>query len=417
MKKINFSAKNLLDNNKVLLLISLIIAFGIWVTVSPQREVAVNCPIKLSTNNSSAEKLGLEIISGKEQTISVTISGKWYNISDVTANDIDISYSFSGVVNSGDYDVAISATKANATDDFTIESVSPEKVTVSMDHIATAEYNIEVSANNIDPSEGCIIGTPIIDNDMGTIKITGPATKIKKLKRVVAEIDDKLTLTESKAFKSELKFYDKNDKEIDISSFTIPYSEVDVIIPLNQTKDVSVKAQFENVPEAYKSKSISYSLSEKSIELVGTIEALEKINSIELEPIDFKNLTTENNKFELELNLPSGVTASNGINKVTVTVDMNGFTSKRFEISKFKSVNSPANMVSNVETKYKSVTVVGPADVINNLEKSDLYIEYDMSKVTGSTGSAIVVGTVKSSKYKTIWGTGDLDVRVNIKNS
>lgn len=417
MKKFKYSLHGLLNNNKFLLVISLLIAIGIWVTVSPQRDMTINCPVTISTKNSSAEKLGLEIIDGKEQTISVTVLGEWYNISELTAEDINISYSFTGVVDPGEYDVAITATKANSTADFTIESVTPEKVKVTMDHISTVTYPIEVVTNNITAEDGLIVGTPIVDNEKGEIEITGPATKLKKLDRVVAEINVEETLSKSKIFTSELKFLNKNGKEIDVTSFTLPYNEVDVIVPINQTKTVDIEAKFVNLPEAYKAKPVSYTVSQNSIELIGTKEALDKIDKIELDPIDYKELTPTNNEFNMKLNLPSGVTTSNGVTDVTVTVNVSGFASKTMSISKFNVVNVKKSTVATVETEYKSVTVVGPRSVINNIENSDVYIECDMSKSAGSSGSVTVEGTVKSSKYKTIWGTGDCDIRIKVKES
>ncbi len=414
MKKISFSLHNLLNNDKVLMVISLIIAFCIWVSVSPQRDLTVNCPVTLSTNNSSAEKLGLEIIDGAEQNISVTVEGKWYNISELTADDITISYSFGGIVDSGDYEVAITATKTSNTADFTITSVAPEKVKVSMDHISTVKYPIEVVTNNITTEDGLIVGTPIIADDKGEITITGPATKLNKLKRVVADVNVEGALSKSQVFTSELKFLNKNDKEMDVTQFTLPYTEVEVTVPINQTKTVPVKAQFKNVPEAYETSTISHSISQESIELIGTKEALSKLESIELEAIDFKELTPDNNQFTINLNLPSGITTSNGITEVTVTVNMSNFATKTLNISNFKTVNLKKNTKASVETSYKSVVVVGPKNVIQNLTASDVYIECDMSNNSGITGSVTVEGTVKSVKYKTIWGTGGCEIRIKV---
>lgn len=415
MKKNNFSLHGLLNNDKFLMIISLIIAIGIWVSVSPQRDMTVNCPVTLSTKNSSAEKLGLQVINGGEQNISVTVGGEWYSISELTADDITISYSFGGIVDSGDYEIAITATKTNNSADFTIKSISPEKVKVSLDHISTEKYPIEVITNNITAEDGLIVGTPIIDNEKGEIEITGPASKLKKLKRIVAEVNVEGTLSKSQVFTSELKFLNKNDKEMDVSQLTLPYTEVDVIVPINQTKTVPIKAQFKNAPEAYASSTISHSISQEEIELIGTKEALAKIDSIMLQAIDYKELTPDNNEFKINLNLPSGITTSNGITEVTVTVKMNEFASKTLNISNFKTVNLKKSTTASVETSYKSITVVGPKNVIEKLNASDVYIECDMSNSTSVSGSVTVEGTVKSNKYKTVWGTGDCEIRIKVK--
>lgn len=417
MNKVTFSIKNLINNNKILMIFSIVIAICLWVTVSPKRETVINCPVTLTTKNSAAEKLGLEIISGKEHNISVSVSGDWYTLSELESDDIVISYSFGSVVDSGDYEVAITATKANNGADFTIDSVMPDKITVSVDHISTVKYPIEVVANDIVAEEGLILGTPIVDNEKGEIEITGPASKLKKLKKVVAQVDENETLSKSKVFTCDLKFLNKKDKEIDVSNFSLPYTQVDVIVPINISKTVPIKAQFNNVPEGLKAQPVDYTLSQEKIELLGTKEALSKIESLALAPIDYTELTPENNEFVIALDLPSGITTANGIAKVTVNVDMSKYESKTLSISNFTTTNLSKNTSATVETVYKSVVVVGPESVIDELSKDEVYIECDMSNSSSSEGSVIVKGIVKSKKYKTIWGTGDTEITIKVVNS
>ena len=415
MKKTKFSIQGLLDNNKILLLISFVIALIIWVTVTPQRTMTINCPVTLSTKSSPAEKLGLDVIEGAEQVIGVTVSGEWYTISELSADDILISYSFGGIVDAGEYEITVTATKKNNASGFTIEDVTPDTIKVSMDHISTVNMPIEVVTNNITTDDEFIVGTPIIDNDKGVIEITGPATKLKKLSKVVAEVNVEDKLLKSEVFTSELKFLNKNGKEMDVSQFTIPYTEVDVIVPINQSKIVPVKVQFENAPDAFKSNPISYTISVDSLEIIGTKEALSKIENILLDPIDYNKITPENNTFKISLNLPLGVSASNGLTEVEVKIDTSGLSSKTLNISKFTTVNAAKTVVSSFETTYKSVVVVGPESVINNISSSDVYIECDMSNTSGASGNVTVQGVVKSSKYKTIWGTGDCEIQIKVK--
>lgn len=415
MKKSNFSLHNLLNNDKFLLIISFLIAITLWVNVSPQREITVNCPVTINTEKTSAQKLGLEVIDGKNQNFSVVVQGKWYNISDLTANSIDISYSFAGVTDAGKYEISISATKANNNDDFKILSVTPEKVSVTLDHIVTKEYQITTVYNNIKVSDEKVysIGDPIINDGEKTIQITGPATKMDKIEKVVAEIPNEEVLTKTTVYKADLKFYDKNGSEVDTTNFTLPYDNLDVTLPLNETKTVPIKAIFENVPSDYASNPVSYSVSQKEIKLIGTKEALAKTEYIELEAIDYKELTPKNHTFKKKLILPSGIKSFDGVTHLSVNIDMNGFSSKKIEISNFRIVNT-GNYSSSVETKYKSVNIVGKAGVIENLENSDLYIECDLTDASVNSGSITVQGTVKSSKYKNIWGTGDCEIRIRV---
>ena len=96
---------------------------------------------------------------------------------------------------------------------------------------------------------------------------------------------------------------------------------------------------------------------------------------------------------------------------------MSGFSSKTINVSKFNTVNLKKSTSATVETEYKSVTIVGPSRVIDTISSTDVHIECDMSNNTGASGSVTVAGTVKSAKYKTIWGTGDCDIRLKVKES
>ena len=171
------------------------------------------------------------------------------------------------------------------------------------------------------------------------------------------------------------------------------------------------------MPEGLKAQPIDYTLSQEKIELLGTKEALSKIENLALAPIDYTELTPENNEFVIALDLPSGITTANGIAKVTVKVDMSKYESKTLSISNFTTTNLSKNTSATVETVYKSVVVVGPKSVIDELSKDEVYIECDMSNSSSSEGSVIVKGIVKSKKYKTIWGTGDTEITIKVVNS
>ena len=220
--------------------------------------------------------------------------------------------------------------------------------------------------------------------------------------------------TETTVYKAELKFYNKNNKEVDTSNLTIPYNNVEVTLPLNETKTVSIKPVFEDAPKDYIENPVSYSLSQKKIKLVGTKEALAKVKSIELEPISYNSLTPKKYKFKKKLILPSGISAFNGETYVTVIIDMSNFSSNKFEISNFEITNKNSFSSTSVETKYLYVTVVGKSDVISKINSDDLYIECDLSEAAANSGSVIVNGTVKSNKYQNIWGTGDRKVRIRV---
>ena len=84
MPKINF--QKLFDNNKLIIVLSFIIAitalFVVKTVVSPEGNVKIsNVPITINLDGSTAATSGLKVISKEVDTVTAVISGKigWYH--------------------------------------------------------------------------------------------------------------------------------------------------------------------------------------------------------------------------------------------------------------------------------------------------------------------------------------------------
>ena len=90
-KKANVKGlRSLLYNNKFVLLLSVILAFGIWIWVSieksPEVEVTISSvPVKIDMDNSVPAQLNLQIFGDNNYTVDVTVKGKKFIVSAPTA--------------------------------------------------------------------------------------------------------------------------------------------------------------------------------------------------------------------------------------------------------------------------------------------------------------------------------------------
>lgn len=405
--------KSVFDNNRFVLAISLIFAIVLWITVSPERSVTVNYPINITTENTSAGELGLNVIEGQAQNISIRVEGKWYVIGELDADDFIVSYSLSGITKAGEYDVMLTASKASTGADYNIVSVEPSKVKVKFDFIKTAVFAVEVKADEIEASEDHILGAPVIDSGFSTIEISGPLSIIDSIARVEASVDANETLSTSKSYTAPVKLYDAAGKEIDTTLLTLPFNEVDITVPIHISKEVPIKATFKNAPAAYVD-GISYSLNVSKVKIKGTKEVIDGITEVTLDVIDFSQLSPDNNKFKFTLNLPTGVEAIDDIPEITVTVNIKSFEQKSVDVTKFTAVNTPSGMTVTPVTSKKAVTLVAPSSVIDSIKAGELYLEYDMSGKTAASGEMVVDAFLKSSKYNNIWGYGTYQIQVKV---
>ncbi len=412
--KNKFSISNLFRNNKVVFVISLLAAIAIWITVSPNRDMTIGMTVNIDTSDTSAGSLGLEVVSGQGQHVDVTVSGKWYVISELTDKDIKLSYSLGDVTKTGEYELALTASKASANSDYEIVKVNPEKITVSFDYIYTRSFKIEAKAPNIKAKEGFVLGSPVVNSDSSIIDITGPKSVVEKISRVVAQVDTKATLSSSASYPVTLKLYDENNDEISTESLTLPFTEVDVTVPVNKSKSLALKVDFTNAPEYYLKNPLSYSLSVSKINVLGPAEAIDALDEYTIGSIDFKDISPSKNKYTFELKLPSGVTTIDDITKVECTLDVSSLSSKTVEVTNFTTINEPDGKSVSITTTKKSVTVVGPKSVISSLKSENVYLECNLTDYADNTGEIVADAVLKSKKHNNVWGAGEYQIQVKI---
>lgn len=313
--KTKFSLRSLLNNNNFILLLSFVIAIAIWLSVSPQRERVITCHKTIDISNSSVETLGLKVIDEKEYVINVSVSGKWYNISELNEGDIEISYLLSGIVKPGEYNIPITATSNSSS--FKIDSVQPSSVTVNFDYIESKELSITPNIDGITAAEGHSLGTAFAEQSF--IEITGPSKQVQKVKKVVATVTEVEQIDATTSYTCEIELLNKKDKPINLSKITLPFKTVDVVVPVNITKTVSIEPTFTNMPSSTKIEDIKYDLSVSQIEITGTKEKVSQIESIELNPVNYKQAIKK--AIATTLNLPEDVTTIQSVDKITVKIN------------------------------------------------------------------------------------------------
>ncbi|MBQ2675812.1 MAG: hypothetical protein IJF54_00225 [Clostridia bacterium] len=415
MKKINFSATALMRNNRVLFIFSLICAIAIWISVSPTKQVKIPVTVNIATENTAVGTLGLQIIEGQGQSVDVEVQGEWYVLSRLTEKDIKITVDMEGVTKAGDYELKISATKATSGANFSIVKVVPDKLKVNFDYTLPKIVPIIAKAEGIkvDDKSGLRLGT--VRPDVESIEITGPQSVVDTIDHAVAEVTEKATLDNTGSYKTNIKFINKKGEEVDASKLTLPFNEVNVVVPVNKPKTLSVVVSFSNQPEYFKNSPISYTLSEDEINVLGPPDVIDTLNAVDLGTINFKDISPTNNTFTYKLNLPTGVEEENDISEIVVTVDTSRIRSRTLDVSKFVIINKPSDKTVTTITNKKTVTIAGVLDAINSIKASDLYLEFDYNDLQNESGESPVAVTLKSDKYNNVWGVGDYQIQIKVE--
>lgn len=425
---IKIDLNKLLKNKKFTITLSLILSFIIWLVAminrNPVREqVFTDISATVPIENTVASEMGLGIVSDiTSQKFSVTVSGPNYVVSSLRPEDILLSASVAEVNGAGTYSLEIVGMQNSSKTGYTFSSITPARIDVTFDYIETKEFTVMPKLIGVSATEGLIADNPTVSKpEESVISIKGPRSVIERIDSVVAYAEVNDTLSATKSFTADILLLDKDGKTIyrftpdgrilgengetvESTSLTLSFTSTTVSQPIVKKATVDVKVAFNNKPKGIGEGDIGYSLNYKKVNVIGTPEVIDKLTSISLSPIDFKNISTSSNSFEVSANLPEGVKLFDNIEFFTVNIDTSGYAEKIFTVSTFKVANVADNLTSKTGSSIKNVKICGPAAVVNKLKAEDIYATIDASDK--SAGQHTIEVTIKSDKYEDIWQVG-----------
>lgn len=197
------------------------------------------------------------------------------------------------------------------------------------------------------PSHGLAAMAPMIaPND---VIITGPESQINKIRNVRVDVDIASVNSEVKKILP-VRVLDENGK--DVQNITVEPSNVEVSIPIENTKRVSLQMDLSGQPAAgYMVSSIS--VQPKEILITGKQQALEGINTIKTEKIDINEGTVDVSR-EVRVVLPEGVELVNANEKISVFVNIEKIAVKEITIGSLEYVNMAESL--ELESMQNGIT-------------------------------------------------------------
>ncbi len=438
-KKINFDLKlkDLLNNKKFTLTISFLLSFILWlsitVTNNPIRDqVFTDISATISIDNTAASELGLGVVSDvASQKFTVTVSGPNYIVSSLKAEDFLLSIPVTDVNSAGTYTLDVMGNRNSSKTGYNFKSISPSTIDVTFDYIDTKEFNIIPKLIGVSAADGLIAENPIVSNsEQSTISIKGPRTVVEKIDTVGTYYEVNKTLDSTQSYDADVVLYDadgeiiyrymydgsvvnKSGETVTNSYLTLSYTNVKITQPISKKINATVKPSFTNLPSGISEKDLSYSLNHRTVTIIGTPDVVNGIEEISLAPIDFANISSANNEFEVTAILPDGVKLLDNIEFFTVKIDTSSFAEVIFNVSDIRCIGIGSSLTPKTDSRIKNVKICGPSSVIKNLTSSDLYAVLDLTDKT--EGNHTINAVIKSDKYNNIWAVGSYSASVSIK--
>ncbi len=415
-----------LSSNFSLLILSLLAAIVIWVilnmTAFPEMSTTIrNVPIDYSMSGTYADVAGLSLIGDVPETVNVKITGLRYDIAEYTAADLKVTPNFDPVRTSGIYELTLDVVSVHG-DKIVVDQKEPGSVHVEFDYMISKTFSVEdgtlvADISNIYAESGYILATEEITISPEQVTISGPKDYVDSVTSCKVVLNEGAGLSESYSTgNTTLKLY-SGDAVYESEKVTVDNDSMNVKIPVYIKKLLNLSVEIRLPFDGFDVSSLKYSISPSGVIVRSQNPALNNISQINLGYVELREVDLASGIMTFEIK-DSYYTNISGTNQATVTFDFSDYATKKLQIpsNQIFFLNVPegfrvipqSNQISNIE-------IIGPAEIINSIDASDVIAEIDLINQSPIAGSSIINATVYLPKYNNCWAVGIYQVPYHLE--
>ena len=294
------------------------------------------------------------------------------------------------------------------TDGVVIQSQEPETITVTVEKLYTNTFDVEFQLVG-KVADGYQAGTPGINPE--TVLVSGPVDQVSQIHRVVAVLENE-NLDKRFAGDLPLKLFNAAGEELTDLEVTLDSPSAYVVVPVVVVKDIPITVQFVAGGGATEADIVSKSISPQSITVSGAEEDIENLTEISLGSIDLSQVVGSNT-FIRPIELDPSLENVSGITSATVSVSVEGLSTRSFEVENITLSNVPSGYKVISATQVRTVIVRGREEALDTIAASQLRIVADMSEIT-SVGTYSVPVKVYLDASNAVGVIGDYNIVVNV---
>ncbi len=394
--------KERLTNNLGLKILSILIAFFIWLLVVnvSNPEVSRSQEVTLEIENGSLLTDANKAYELNRRTVSVTYDIHTLDEYQIRASDfrayVDLSelYDVTG-------SVVVKVEVLNNSNLIRNVAAKPTVVRVSTEELQSKEFDLAV---NIDgrPMENYSVNQIVLEPS--TITVEGPISEVGLINSVGVEIDVAQSGDDVSGI-AEPVFYDANGNVLSsVSRVTMDSSEISYHVSINRIREIPVV--FEPTGTAADGyRYTGYEASTDSVQVSGDNETLSSLTQITVQS-DALNVDGASTSKSVAVNisdyLPEGIVlASQESGVIDVTLNVEALASKtiRLSESEIQLIGTEDTLTYRLHPTYVSVTIQGLASDVDNVRVEDLGITVDVSGMEEGTYDA-ELGYLGSEMYQ-----------------
>ena len=361
----------MLENKKLNMIISLVIATALWAFVigeiNPQAtRVYRDIPITL-VQEEVLDENGLAVFSVSERLLTVTLTGTRSEINKIDTKDISATVDL-GSASLGENQLQVDVKVSGEAD---IEGQSVEKVTVIVEEWVEKDIPVEVSYEGVFSGEE----EPItIEQELENVSVSGAETTVGQVTAAKAIVKEGSVGAEPEEIQCDLIAINQNGQRI----YNVELSVNSIVITSELAKLKTVP--LEVLIEGEDSEDIKRTVkAPEKITLKGKHSDLVNIKSIETEPVYLDKILTSTTVPVIPI-LPNGVEAAKESENLVAEIQVTEIQTTSFSFQKqdleFRNVKDGLEAVADAGTIRVEVT--GSKAVIDSLTKEDILVLFQI---------------------------------------
>ena len=420
--------KSLLDNRNVCALLSLAIALVIWTYVTtvkdPNQTVyRQNVPVDFSYASEIYRAKDLDIVSNPEAKVSVRLNGSGADVNRIDADDLIVYPDYTAVSGPGEMKLSLQVRFADSRRGRDIEAMTGDTVTVMFDSVEEKTFEIQpvLDTDKISTAEGYVLNS--VTAAPGKITVQGPKSEIDRIDRIVAvvkagglDMESSLAdLTDSKLATAALEAWDKNDKPVELKYTTMDNTMADVSINVYQKKELPLSINFINASPNLDLSTLEYELSQETMEVTGKPSVVSGLTELTVSDFDLGNSFEIGKVFQLNVELPKGVSSKDNLGTVTLSFHTEGYMTKAVNVPNIRVINQPNGMkIKPMDLRVNNVTLVGPKEELEKLAPGSVVAVVDASVAQITEGTESLPVQIQIPSSKTIFAVGSYSAECSV---
>lgn len=435
MKK-NISFSQILHKDKLMMVVSLILAIIIWVLVvydqgnTEERSIG-GIPVSVTLTPFASEDLKLRIVDGAEAVATVYVEGPRSVIAQLSKQDITVTADTSTVLTAGTYTIPIRAASNGDYDIVKVVGSDGVSATVRITCDVIYEKSFVLTADNVEmphlsvvDSQTTRFGAPSPSGAAikeGSVIVSGPKSSVNRISRIAAIVQEERRISETTSFTADLVAYDSYDRPVEgITFLNAEDGQINVVVPVLQYYPIPLTLNVLNAPEGLVEK---VTVNPQSIELWAIPSELDEylVEVNNLLTVDFRQVLAEGKDIALPLELKKtgSVLPFSNSETVQVDLDVSAYRNKTFVVPLTEENVEVLNLAEGCKLEWdqnelQDVVICGSNSILRNIKANQIKVVVDAQDLTVGHYTVKVAVQFGEAETWTYYGEGGYEVQINI---